>query len=509
MRSFVFILAAASLFGFSARAEDAAELESKGIAALKLSQTDGDAVVSAAIAFGQAADLYQAAGNTDKAVEMNSFLYWCKKKMTSHQIDEFLKGGDAISAAVAKRMKEMEAAPQADEAETFFNRAEAYANAHAAEHLLIAVRFYEVADRFKGTDLSLQAQDRSLKEMTLEKTSAANTGTAARENPIAAPVAVDPAKKVPVPGAAKQKEAEKTIKDLYKDEFAKTTPKDKTALAAKLEKQADESANDPPARYVLLTQAAALAAQAGDLPRLSAIFEKLAASFDGNFNDLMKTQLSAASSKLSDPKLAKVASALKVLIDKPDDPAANLTIGKYKIQNNDVEHAAPFIAKSKNAALIELMKQEMQAPTDGAAQAALGDGWWEYADKSLDKDDKGLFQGRAAGIYEKALPSLSGLAKARIEKRIAEFEKTLPAKPSLEQKLFGNWAKTDSGLVFTLNKDMTLVAPNAEVKNHKTGKWSIKNGCVIFVFPGGEERSLKIVDNNKLEGSGWSFRRVE
>src|SRR5262249_51548851 len=162
-------------------------------------------VVSAAIYFGQAADAYQAAGNTDKATEMNSFLYWCKKKMTLAQMDAFLKGGDAVNAAVAKRLNEVDAAAPANEAQMFFNRA--YAYAHPNEHLLIAVRFYEIADRFKGTDLSLQAQDRSLKEMTLEKTSAANSGAAAKENPPAP--SANAGQKVPIPDIAKQKEAEK------------------------------------------------------------------------------------------------------------------------------------------------------------------------------------------------------------------------------------------------------------------------------------------------------------
>ncbi|HLX60059.1 MAG TPA: hypothetical protein VKX17_02135 [Planctomycetota bacterium] len=420
MRSFVpFILAASLLLTVSARAEDADELAAKGIAALKLSENDGDAVVPAAIYFGQAADLYDASGETRKATDMNSFMYWCKKKMTLAQMDEFLKSGGKVNAALAKRMKELEAAPQPDEAQTFFNRAEAYANAHPAEHLLIAVRFYEVADRFKGTDLSLQAQDRSLKEMTLEKTSAANAGTAARENPIAPPV--DPAKKVALPAAAKQKEAEKTIKDLYKDEFAKTAPKDKAALAAKLEKQADESASDPAARYVLLTQAAGLAAQAGELERLTGILDKLAAGFESDFKDFKKAQLSAAMSKITDAKLAKVASALKVLIDKPDDAAANLTLGKYKLQAGDIEHAAAFIAKSKNTALMELMKQEQAAPADSAGQAALGDAWWTLAEKAGDKDDKALFRSRAASWYEKSLESLTGLARTKVEKRVEEM----------------------------------------------------------------------------------------
>ncbi|HLX60890.1 MAG TPA: hypothetical protein VKX17_06370 [Planctomycetota bacterium] len=453
------------LLAFAARSEDAAELEAKGIAALKLSQNESDAIVSAAIYFGQATELYQSAKNNEKATEMNSFLYWCKKKMTLQQMDAFLKGGDAINVKIAQRMKEIEAAPPPDEAQAYFNRADAYANAHPNEHLLIAMRFYEVADRFKGTDLSLQAQDRSLKEMTLEKGGAANTSASARENPVAAPV--DPAKKIALPPAAKQKEAEKTIKDLYKEEFAKSAPKDKAALATKLEREADESANDPPARYVLLTQAATLAAQAGELDRLAGILDKLSAAFESDFKDFKKAQLSAAMSKITDAKLAKVASALKVLIDNPDDAAANLTLGKYKLQAGDIEHAAAFISKSKNAALVELMKQEQAAPTDGTGQAALGDAWWKAGEKAGEKDDKALFRQRASAWYEKARGTLTGLARAKVEKRLASSE---PARAPSSSKVINLIRLIDVRRdISKVHRDFAPLKP----------KWEIKQGELI------------------------------
>ena len=66
-----------------ASAETAADFEAQGIAALALSQKDADAIVSAAISFGRASANYQRGGDESKSVEMNSYLYWCKKKMTS------------------------------------------------------------------------------------------------------------------------------------------------------------------------------------------------------------------------------------------------------------------------------------------------------------------------------------------------------------------------------------------------------------------------------------------
>src|SRR6185295_2626911 len=104
-----------AFIAFVARAETAAEFEAKGIAALKLAQTEGDAIVSAAIFFGQASESFEKSGNEEKATEMNSFLYWCKKKMPLQQMDAFLKGDNA---PIAKRMQHLEQiAPPKDDAQ--------------------------------------------------------------------------------------------------------------------------------------------------------------------------------------------------------------------------------------------------------------------------------------------------------------------------------------------------------------------------------------------------------
>ena len=166
--TFICAIALLCVSASALRAETPAELEILGATALKLSQSEPDAIVSAAINYGKASDAYEKAGDEFKATEMNSFLYWCKKKMTFKQMDIFLKGDTPEQAATAKRLKALDSsAPAANEAKNYFDRAEKYAQAHPDEHLLIAIRYFEVADRFKGTDASLQAQDRSLKEMML------------------------------------------------------------------------------------------------------------------------------------------------------------------------------------------------------------------------------------------------------------------------------------------------------------------------------------------------------
>jgi len=144
-------------------AEDADDLHQEGIAALKDSQTNPAAIVMAARCFAKASALYEAGGKTDLAVEMNSYLYWCKKKMTLADIDAFLKGAEGNVSERFTAVDKKVIAPS--ESQTFLDRADAFARTNPDAHLLIAVRYFEVADRFKGSDPSLKAQEKSLKEM--------------------------------------------------------------------------------------------------------------------------------------------------------------------------------------------------------------------------------------------------------------------------------------------------------------------------------------------------------
>jgi len=393
------------------RAEEAAELEARGASALKQSQAEPDAIISAAIYFGRAAAAYEQGANSVKVVEINAFLYWCKKKMTAEQTEAFLKGGND-AAAIAKRMKDVEAlAPGADEANNYFERAESFAKAHPAEHLLISVRFFEVADRFKGSEVSLKAQDRSLQEMT-------QASAAAPADTKVAP-AVEAVKKVAAPSAAQQKEAEKLVRELFKDEFAKTTVKDKQSLAQKLKAQSGQAQNDPAGEYAVLTQAAHLFAQLADLDGTLSCLDALAKEFEGDFKAVRRAELGAVASGTRDAAMMKAATALRTLVDRPDDPPSALTAGRYYcFVKNEYANGLPLLVKSPVASLSKVAKQELAGHEQAAEQVALGDAWWELAEKSTEKDEQRSFRQRAGYWYTLVLPSQGGLVKARIDKRI-------------------------------------------------------------------------------------------
>jgi hypothetical protein len=75
------------------------------------------------------------------------------------------------------------------------------------------------------------------------------------------PAAVRP----PVPDAAKQRDAEKVIRDLFKEEYAKKAPADRQALMRALLDNASRSGEDLPSLWVLLREAQDIAVQLGDV----------------------------------------------------------------------------------------------------------------------------------------------------------------------------------------------------------------------------------------------------
>ncbi len=357
---------------FTLHAEDADEVREKGIAALKDSQTNPRAIVEAARFFVKAAALYGDAGNEEKNVEMNSFLYWCKKKMTLADIEQFTKGGeDAVASKLAAVEK---AAPKADDAQKWFDRADQFAKKNPDEHLLIAIRFFEVADRFKGSDASFAAQERSLKEQLSDKNSTVKTVAQPTPSRSTETVVNDVAKR-PVPLPDDLKMSENYIKDILKADYAKTDVPGRFVLIAKLLKQADENKNDAASEYVLLHEARDIAVTIGESTRATEAHNRLLNSFKidraAAMIDLRKLEPLA--------KTAEPASALAALFSLEADNA--FAAGDYENAvrfHARVEDLLPLI---KDAALKTRLKEEIprvqairrESVTALAAQKSVGD----------------------------------------------------------------------------------------------------------------------------------------
>lgn len=104
--------------------EAADDFRKQGIEAIKLAQSNPNQIVPAARFFAQAATQYEIEGNEDLASEMNSYLYWCKKKMNLEQINAFVDGGETAVADRLNRVSAIEVNP--DDAAAWLQRADTF-----------------------------------------------------------------------------------------------------------------------------------------------------------------------------------------------------------------------------------------------------------------------------------------------------------------------------------------------------------------------------------------------
>src|ERR1700759_2959353 len=125
LRSLLFSIVFLSCFTLTLHSEENPDtLLAEGKAELSASQDDPKAVVNAARFFLKASELYEKAGKTDEAVEVNSYLYWCKKKMTRDDMDAFLKDKSTNAATLEKVGNEKVAI---SDAQRWYDRAEKFA----------------------------------------------------------------------------------------------------------------------------------------------------------------------------------------------------------------------------------------------------------------------------------------------------------------------------------------------------------------------------------------------
>lgn len=289
----------------------------------------------------------------------------------------------------------------------------------------------------------------------------------------------EPAARLPVPDEQAQKAALVVVREAYKADFDKSkTSEEKATLAKKLIEEAEATKGDDAGRYVLLRVARDIAAQSGDYSTAASAVEQMAAVYtvdelqtkadtaavvakaihssqaqlelalavgsvveDAVASDRYQIAKPMASLALScaqkgrdagtvkrllarkneiellATEFPKIRDALTLLETMPSDATANLAVGRfYCLRKGQWENGLPYLAEAsdgplKSAAVLEL--------SDEQDALKIGDGWWEYGE-----GQKGLVREHvrrhAAYWYDKAFSGLSGLAKAKVQKRLEE-----------------------------------------------------------------------------------------
>jgi len=294
------------------------------------------------------------------------------------------------------------------------------------------------------------------------------------------------AAKKPVPTPDVEAQALAQVKRVWGDQYARaTTPAAKAAIAQRMLTQSRSAARrGSPDQYAALKVARDIAASAGDVATALAAVDALAAEFEidalGMKKDLSERALAAAQSAAEkkaaavlavaiaedavaaekfdvarsllekalavaqeqrDVRLTQqlslrrdeidevvraaglVAPARRVLADKPDDPAANLAVGRFLcFWKGDWAAGLPKLAVGSSASLKALAARELAANPTADVMAELADRWWTLAQENDGVSRKEL-QLHARGWYAKAAESaLDGSQKARLQRRLSETD---------------------------------------------------------------------------------------
>ena len=303
-------------------------------------------------------------------------------------------------------------------------------------------------------------------------------------------MAAEPTSKPSPPDAATVKEALVTVNEVYRNDIAKAkTADERASIVGNLIAAAKEE-KDATARFALLSKAQDVAAEGGDYDGASAALDAMDAAFDVDVlrmkldtatatgrmarNAEQKSRLAAAISELVDQSIAaerydiaksaadvgltvawagadtatiqdatakvqqvrEIATAYEdakkaraVLDQKPTDPDASLIVGKFLCFFKDNwENGLPMLAMGNDPALKGLAVQEALGPKGVDEQVKLGDKWWSMATQ-LTGPAQDAVQAHAAVWYRTALPNLSGLAKAKVDKRVQSLPQGVIKKP--------------------------------------------------------------------------------
>lgn len=168
------------------------------------------------------------------------------------------------------------------------------------------------------------------------------------------------------------------------------------------------AADDYPAAQELLTTAKQFARKARESDLLADL-------------DTKATELTAAASAYEEAK-----AALSRVETDANDAESHLVAGKYLgFFKGDWPQAMRHLSQGSDESLAELADRERERSFDPTSWLELGDAWSEQA-AAAEAAERIHYQRRAVYWYRQALPSLSGLARARLEQKL----KALPAEES-------------------------------------------------------------------------------
>lgn len=459
--------------------DEAKKLVEIGNRAIRESNNIPSRAVDAALAFLKALPYYKQAADSEMISELEAAIFWAKKRMNIDDVKRFLaaKGDsqndmDLLASAdqvIAKKVT-------AEDAQTYFDRAERFAGENPTSYARITARYFEVAERFSGTEigkrahaLSLAAQKKDMELLAAERLAVLVT-IFSQPEPMR-----DEARAVARPMAEELRTAHADLKKTYKTELAQRRPGQRRALALQFATEAKSTTQAPALRAALLEEAIGLASDLNDFPALLTYAEQDALAFSGP--GVRERQRQAMAGKRGHP----VGAAILKLLDDGEDQAANTVVGRYFcLEMNAWDPGIPILARSETSDLQVLCSMELIKPEGWMQQVELADRWYTAGKKTYG-EAKQMMMARSFHWYGQAQPNVSGLAKDRITQRLDEVGELLPidqfkfdkltAKqwdrlPGKAIELSANEPRTDIGLVLKAGMRVRVVP-------HPTERWTM------------------------------------
>ncbi len=110
------------------------------------------------------------------------------------------------------------------------------------------------------------------------------------------------------------------------------------------------------------------------------------------------------------------------LVQSPDDPEANSTVGQYLcFFQSKWDEGLPLLAKCADPGLKELAVKELGDPKETKDQLALADGWWGKAKGQRDRSSRNIIK-HAKAWYERSGPGTTGEDRTKVINRIKEAQ---------------------------------------------------------------------------------------
>jgi hypothetical protein len=124
--------------------------------------------------------------------------------------------------------------------------------------------------------------------------------------------------------------------------------------------------------------------------------------------------------------LGKFQEALKVLAKTPDDPAANLTVGRFRCCHQDNwDEGLPHLARGSDDTLKALATKDLADPLEATARRDVGDGWWQAGGKETSMTARRAFWRRAHHWYKLTLPKLA-TSEGEVKWRLQMLAREVP-----------------------------------------------------------------------------------